>query len=106
MLPSEKLDLILRRHEEIGHRLTEGVDPSSFSALSRELAELDPVAAAIRSCRALAKESADLELMLADPGIDSDMRALAEDELPRLREQADRSRRPASRRAAAARRGG
>ena len=61
MLPSEKLDLILRRFEEIGHRLTEGVDPSAFSALSRELSELDPVAGAIRSSRALASEIADLE---------------------------------------------
>ena len=87
MLPSEKLDLILRRFEEIGHRLTQGVDPSAFSALSRELSELDPVAGAIRSSRALASEIADLEQLLADPATEADMRGLAEDELPRLRTQ-------------------
>jgi peptide chain release factor 1 len=87
MLPSEKLDLILRRFEEIGHRLTEGVDPSAFSALSRELSELDPVAGAIRSSRALASEIADLEQLLADPATDADMRGLAEEELPRLNTQ-------------------
>jgi peptide chain release factor 1 len=87
MLPPEKLDLILRRHEEIGHRLTEGVDSSAFSAFSRELAELEPVAAAIRAFRALATEISDLETLRADPATDSDMRALAEDELPRLKEK-------------------
>jgi peptide chain release factor 1 len=85
MLPTEKLDLILRRSEEIGHRLTEGVDPSQFSALSRELAELEPVAEAIRSTRTLADEIGDLEQLLADRATEADMRALAEEELPRLK---------------------
>jgi peptide chain release factor 1 len=85
MLPAEKLDLILRRHEEIGHRLSEGVDSSSFSALSRELAELEPVAQAIVAFRALEREAADLEKMAADPGTDAEMRALAQDELPELK---------------------
>ena len=87
MLPPEKLDLILRRHEELGHRLSQGVDSSAFSTLSRELAELEPVAGAIRAFRALAREIADLDHLLADPATDSDMRALAEDELPRLKTQ-------------------
>jgi peptide chain release factor 1 len=87
MLPSEKLDLILRRHEELGHRLTEGAEASAFSALSRELAELDPVVDAIRSCRALARECGDLEHLLADPATDADMRALAEDEAARVKAQ-------------------
>jgi peptide chain release factor 1 len=85
MLPAEKLDLILRRHEEIGHRLSEGVDSSSFSALSRELAELEPVAEAIVAFRSLEREAAGLEIMAADPATDSEMRALAQDELPDLR---------------------
>jgi peptide chain release factor 1 len=85
MLPAEKLDLILRRHEEIGHRLSEGVDSSSFSALSRELAELEPVAQAIVAFRALESEAAGLEIMAADPQTDPDMRALAQEELPDLK---------------------
>ena len=56
MLPAEKLDIILRRHEEIAHRLTEGAEAGAFSALSRELAELEPVAASIRVYRALVNE--------------------------------------------------
>jgi peptide chain release factor 1 len=87
MLPDEKLDLILRRHEEIGHRLSEGVESTAFSALSRELAELEPVAAAIRAYRALALELSDLEKLAADPSTDSEMRALAQEELPPLHER-------------------
>jgi peptide chain release factor 1 len=85
MLFAEKLDLILRRHDEIGHRLSEGVDSSSFSAFSRELAELEPVAAAIRSFRALQVEIAELEALAAEPGGDAEMRALADEELPVLK---------------------
>ncbi|MCI4678536.1 peptide chain release factor 1 [Rhodoblastus acidophilus] len=85
MFPAEKLDLILRRHEEIGHRLAEGVDSSAFSALSRELAELEPVAVAIRAFRDLEHEIADLEQLAADPQTDAEMRALAEEELPGLK---------------------
>ena len=90
MLPAEKLDLILRRHDEIGHRLSEGVDSSVFSTLSRELAELEPVAAAIRAYRSLEQEIAELEKMAADPQTDAEMRALAGEELPGLKSrQAD-----------------
>jgi peptide chain release factor 1 len=85
MLPAEKLDLILRRHEEIGHRLSEGVESAAFSTLSRELAELEPVATAIRAYRALQQEIAELEKMAADARTDADMRALAEEELPGLK---------------------
>ena len=87
MLPSEKLDLIVRRHEEIGHRLSQGGDSAAFVALSRELSELDPVVAAIKAYRALALEVADLEGLISEPGMDSEMRAMAQDELPKAREK-------------------
>ena len=43
MPANDNLDLILRRHEEIGARLTEGSAAPNTPTLSRELAELDPV---------------------------------------------------------------
>jgi peptide chain release factor 1 len=81
MTANDNLDLILRRHEEISHRLTEGVAGAEYSALSRELSELDPVVAAIRAFRAKEKERADLASLLEDPGLDADMRAMASGEL-------------------------
>jgi peptide chain release factor 1 len=80
MIPNDKLDIILRRYDEIGAKLSEGADGATFVALSRELAGLDDVAAAIRGFRAIEKEIADLDAMLADEGLDKDMREMAEAE--------------------------
>ncbi|WP_294540360.1 peptide chain release factor 1 [uncultured Rhodoblastus sp.] len=87
MLPPEKLDLIARRHEEIGHRLSGAVEASAFSALSRELSELEPVVAAIGAFRALSREISDLESLACDPASDAEMRGMAEDELSQRRAQ-------------------
>ena len=74
-------DLILRRYEEIGARLTEGVAGAEYSALSRELSDLEPVVTAIRTFRDKEKERADLTALLADPALDPEMRVMAADEL-------------------------
>jgi len=77
MAANENLDLILRRHREIGARLTEGVSGGEYSALSRELNDLEPVVSAIGAYRAKEKERADLAAMLQDPDLDAEMRAMA-----------------------------
>ncbi len=77
MAANENLDLILRRHREIGARLTEGVSGAEYSALSRELNDLEPVVSAIGAYRAKEKERADLAAMLQDPDLDAEMRAMA-----------------------------
>ncbi|MGO9741461.1 MAG: peptide chain release factor 1 [Roseiarcus sp.] len=81
MSVEDNLDLILRRHEELGARLAEGAAGAEFGALSREFAELEPIAASIRSLRAKEKERADLEAMLADAALETEMREMAEREL-------------------------
>ncbi len=81
MAAIHNFDLILRRHEEIGARLTEGVGGAEYSALSRELNDLEPVVGAIRAFRNKEKERAELAALLADPALDPEMRALAADEL-------------------------
>ena len=80
MLPLAKLDLVLRRHEEVSARLAEGPDAAIFVALSRELAETDELVAAIRAFQAQRSECDGLDAMLADPGLDADMRDLARTE--------------------------
>ena len=49
MPANDNLDLILRRHQEISARLAEGAAGAQYSALSRELNELEPVVAAIEA---------------------------------------------------------
>ncbi|MBV9287626.1 MAG: peptide chain release factor 1 [Hyphomicrobiales bacterium] len=81
MAANGNLDLILRRHEEIAARLTEGLAGAEYAALLRELAELEPIVAAVKTFRAKEKERDDLKAMLEDPGLDPEMRALAGAEL-------------------------
>ena len=69
------LDTILRRHDELAHKLEKG--GADYADASREYAELEPLAALIRTYRAKRKEVADLEAMLADP----EMREIAAAEI-------------------------
>ncbi|MFD1912353.1 peptide chain release factor 1 [Halodurantibacterium flavum] len=81
MVPLDKLDQITRRFQFLEAKLSEGAAPSEIAALSREYSELKPVVAEIAAYRQLLGDLADAQAMLADP----EMRALAEEELPRLR---------------------
>jgi peptide chain release factor 1 len=88
MTPNDNLDLILRRHQEIGARLAEGGGGADYAALSRELADLDPVVAAISAYRAKQRERADLEALIDDPATEGEMRALAREELAAAEDEA------------------
>ncbi len=79
-LPQDKLDLILRRHDEINGRLAANPDATTFVALSRELAGLESVTIAIREYRREAQELAGLASMLDDTSLDAEMRDLAGEE--------------------------
>ncbi len=77
MLPLAKLDLVLRRHEEISARLSEGTDSATFVSLSRERAETDDLVAAIQAYQAQAIEIEGLDAMLGEAALDAEMRQLA-----------------------------
>ena len=89
--PIERLDAILARHDIVMATLNAGPDPESFVALSRELAELDPIVGAIRGFRAAEENLAGIEALVSDPATDSEMRNLAEEELPQAEEERDRA---------------
>jgi peptide chain release factor 1 len=75
------LDTILRRHDELGHKLGDGASGAEYADIAREYAELETLAGSIRTLRAKQKERADLEAMLADPALEADMREIAEAEV-------------------------
>jgi peptide chain release factor 1 len=81
MLPVEKLDALCGRAEYLEARLNAGPPPSELAGLAREYSELKPVVAEIVAYRALIAERAEAERLLEDP----EMRALAEEEIERLR---------------------
>jgi peptide chain release factor 1 len=84
-LPEEKLDKLLERWETIQAELNQGANPAVYAKLTKEFAEIDPVAGAIRRLRASRDEVAGLESMLRDPSADKDMAALARQEIEALR---------------------
>ncbi len=78
-----KLDSILTRHAELS-RLMASASGEAYVALAREFADLDGLADRVQALRAARAEAAGLEDMLADPGLDPEMEALAAAELAAL----------------------
>ncbi len=79
-----RIAAILSRRDEVQARLSSGaVAPEEFVALSKEYAELEPVAQAAQAVQSARREVLELEAMLADP----EMKAMAEEELQALRER-------------------
>ncbi|WP_135448494.1 MULTISPECIES: peptide chain release factor 1 [Tabrizicola] len=81
MVPLDKLAQIVERFEFLEAQLNAGAAPAEIARISREYTELKPVVEQIRAYRQALADLAEAEAMLADP----EMKALAEEELPRLR---------------------
>ncbi len=81
MIPAETLDQILSRFEFVQAQLGENPDPSKLADLSREYADLKPVAEQIQTYRTALQHLAEAEALLDDP----EMRALAQPEVEGLR---------------------
>ena len=81
MVPLDKLAQITARFEFLEARLNAAQAPGEIAALSREYSELRPVVAEIAQYRQALDDLAEAEGWLAEP----DMKALAEEELPRLK---------------------
>jgi peptide chain release factor 1 len=79
-LPQHKLDALLSRHSMLEGELATILSPDNYVRLSREFAELGPVVDAIKAYRAIDREIADLDALMADGTTDGEMRRLAETE--------------------------
>src|SRR3982750_3852677 len=84
-LPQARLDQVLDRFREIESRMSAATDGAEIVRLSKEHAELKPVADAAEALARVRRERADLEEMAA--GDDPEMRAMAEDEIRALDER-------------------
>ncbi|MEY2668293.1 MAG: hypothetical protein RJA59_931 [Pseudomonadota bacterium] len=88
----QKLESIERRFEELTHHLSDPAVASSgerFKKVSKERAGLEPTVQALRSWRALQREIADNEAMLAEK--DEGIREMAKEELAALRPRVEPS---------------
>ncbi len=89
-LPEQKLDAILARHALLEAELARQLPPDEFVRLSREFAELEPVAEKAKTYRGALAELADLAALIDDPKTDGEMRDMAYAEKPALEEKRDR----------------
>jgi peptide chain release factor 1 len=87
--PQDRLDAVVDRHAVLTATLAAGPDAETFVSLSRELAELEPVVAAIRDYRAALDELEGVDALLSDPATDREMRDLAEEERGTARARAE-----------------
>ncbi len=82
MVPLDTLAQITQRFEFVEAKLVAGASAGEIVALSREYSDIKPIAAEIAAYRRVLDDIAAAEAMLGDP----EMRPLAEDELPNLRD--------------------
>ena len=83
-IPPDRLRQITGRFAELEARMASGqLEGEAFVEASRDYAELEPVAAAAREVMAMRDEASELEALLDDP----EMRAMAEDDLARIRRE-------------------
>ncbi len=82
MIPHEKLAKVLDRFEAVQAEMNADVSPDRFVALSKEFAELQPVAEAARGLEEARQAEADAKEMLNDP----EMAEMAREELDALAE--------------------
>lgn len=83
-ISADRIVAILARRDELQGQLASGeLAPERFVALSKEYAEVEPVATAAAELQKLRADLVELEAMLADP----DMREMAEEELAAVRER-------------------
>ena len=85
MLPQEKMTQLLDRQAEIQRLMLENPDPETYVKLASEFSGLEPVVEKISALQSINAEIADLTELLADKDIDSEMKEMAESELPDLK---------------------
>jgi peptide chain release factor 1 len=88
MLPQDKLNLILRRRDEIEAKLAAGASGAEFGALSRELSEIEPLCVTIAAWRQTQADAEGARALIDDPATDREMRELAETEAREAGERA------------------
>jgi peptide chain release factor 1 len=82
----QNLERVVARHAELSSLVAEHPDPGSsgYAEMLKEFAELTPVVEGIEELRHVQAELEDVESLLADPGSDAEMCALADSERQEL----------------------
>ena len=89
MIAEEKLDHLVSRFEELGALLASPEVSASqdFARVSKEYSDLTPMVEAITDLRKARAEADDLEALIDDPEADEELKGMAREELPQLRQR-------------------
>ena len=86
-LPQERMNQLEKHFELIESEMANNPDAETYVKLASEYSELQPVVGLIRELNKAHHEANDLEAMLKDHSIDPEMRGLAEEELPGMKDK-------------------
>jgi peptide chain release factor 1 len=86
-LPRDRMDQVVKRFDMLEAQMSAGPAADAYVRMASEYADIQEMVAKIRALRAAEQEQADLEAMLADKGTDAEMRALAEGDLPEVKDR-------------------
>ncbi len=87
MLDAAKLNQLTARFDSLAQQMAENPDPEKYVALASEYSGLEDVVAKIKDLREAENALAGLDELLADKGIDAEMREMAELEYPDIEEK-------------------
>lgn len=86
MIPQQKLDGLLKRHEELNNAIArpDMLPGGEYGKLTRELSDLTPIVETILSLKQATKELEDLKAIVADKDSDAEMVTMAKDEMHQI----------------------
>jgi peptide chain release factor 1 len=80
----DKLDMLVRRHDELRDAMARPEAGGEYARLSKEFSDLTPVVESIQMLKASRDERKDTMEMLSDPSCDGEMKRMAEEEIRNL----------------------
>ncbi|GAA4663540.1 peptide chain release factor 1 [Bartonella pachyuromydis] len=83
-LPKDRIKQLEKRFEIIESQMAKNPNAETYVKLASEYAELQPIVSSIRTLNALYREITELETLISDKLTDTEMRLLAQEELPLL----------------------
>ena len=87
MIPADRMAQLIDRFQFLEAKMSGDVAGADIAALAKEYSDLTPVVATVQAYQDLQRQIAETESLLRDP----EMRRLAEDELPDLRDRLEAS---------------
>jgi peptide chain release factor 1 len=86
-LPMDRLDQLVKRSALLEAEMAAGGDSDNYVKLASEYSELQDMVGKVKEWQRATAEANELDHLLNDAGTDSEMHALAEEEIPVLRER-------------------